>query len=174
MQGGTAGAPLTIENYPGEQPVIDLGEYYPLARQRLAAECATAIGTSRCRPIRSLANMAPATAATQPYYGVTVQIAGRLRGVADPMDATRSEQGPPTAFTNPDPAYYVNGQLAYDLTWYNPATTAALVPVQPDRPDHQPRRAVRRGVAHEQVRRLRILGHPRRLADSERVLSASN
>ena len=28
--GGLPGAPLTIENYPGQQPVVDLGGYYPL------------------------------------------------------------------------------------------------------------------------------------------------
>ena len=29
--------------------------------------------------------------------------------------------GPPAAFTQPDGAYYQNGQLAFDLTWYDTA-----------------------------------------------------
>ena len=97
--------PLTIEAAPGEHPIIDLSESEnwqqdPNGYWYVDPPANSIIQFGGQSPKVEIRNGAAAT-----------EILG------DPVNG-----GPPTAFTQPDSTYYQNGQLAFDLTWYNTAT----------------------------------------------------
>ncbi len=100
--GGEPGAPLTIEAAPGEQPIIDLSESETWQQDSNGYWYADLPANSwmLSDPLVQIRNGAAAT-----------QILG------DPVSG-----GPPAAFTQPNGTYYQNGQLAFDLTWYDTAT----------------------------------------------------
>ncbi len=94
--GGSPGLPLTIEAAPGEHPIIDLAAMEQW--QQDANGCwYTDLPTDAPLAYVEIINGWAAT----PVSG-------------DPVNG-----GPPLALTNPDVDYYQNGQLAFDLTWYD-------------------------------------------------------
>lgn len=96
--GGLPGLPLTIEAAPGEHPIIDLATMEQW-RQDANGCWYTDLPTYVGEPDVEIINGWAAT----PVSG-------------DPLNG-----GPPLALTNPDVSYYQNGQLAFDLTWYDAA-----------------------------------------------------
>jgi autotransporter-associated beta strand protein/parallel beta-helix repeat protein len=98
---GAPGLPLTIEAAPGEQPIIDAAEWETWQQDSNGYWYVNLPANSRVldRPTVEIRNGAAAT-----------EIDG------DPVNG-----GPPTAFTQPDSRLYQNGQLAFDLTWYDTA-----------------------------------------------------
>ena len=103
---------MTICNYPGEQPIIDLGEYYPQG----------ANGWQQDASGNWYVNL-PANSIAAEYSNVTVEIVNGLAASPIAGDPDPVTGGPPAAFTAPAPGFYTNGKLAYNLTWYNPATS---------------------------------------------------
>ena len=102
---GLPGEPLTITAYPGEQPIIDLGQ--PIQWQ---------MGS----PGLWYGNLPEGTPVTLATNGIAVQ---RTDGwAATDIVGSAVDGGPPQDFTNPPAALYQGGQLAYDLYWYDAST----------------------------------------------------
>ena len=101
---GLPGRPVTIRNYPSEQPIIDLGEYVHWQTN--------ANGWY-------YADVSQDTAAMIYTAQVEVQIVDGW--TASPIRAPSYQGGPAKDFQQPPAAFMQNGQLAYDLTWYDPA-----------------------------------------------------
>ncbi len=101
--GGAPGAPLTIEAAPGEHPILDLAEWYHWQQA----------------PNGYWYVDLPANSVAVHGNNVTVEI--RNGWAASTIEGDSVDGGPPTAFTQPDSVYYQNGQLAFDLTWYDQA-----------------------------------------------------
>ena len=96
--GGLPGLPLTIEAAPGEHPIIDLATMEQW--QQDANGCwYTDLPNYTGEPCVEIINGWAAT----------------------PVSGAPVNGGPPLALTNPDVDYYQNGQLAFDLTWYDAA-----------------------------------------------------
>ncbi len=101
---GAPGAPLTIEAAPGEHPIIDLAEWETWQPDGNGCWYTNLPATS--------------------YMLSSPEVEIRNGAAATEIDGDSVNGGPPTAFTQPDSAYYQNGQLAFDLTWYDAATRA--------------------------------------------------
>ena len=99
--GGTPDAPLTIEAAPGEHPIIDLAEWETWQQ-----------AGNGCWYVNLPAN---SLVSDRPEVEIrNGEAASEVLG--DPVNG-----GPPATFTQPDSRYYQNGQLAFDLTWYDTA-----------------------------------------------------
>ena len=104
-KGGLPGEPLTIEAYPGEQPIIDLGQ--PVQWQSVSPGLWYGI-------------LPAATPLTDVPSSIAVQRTDGWTATAIPGGAV--DGGPPPDFTSPPSGVYQGGQLAYDLSWYNAST----------------------------------------------------
>ena len=94
-------APLTIEAAPGEHPIIDLAEWETWQPEGNGCWYTNLPATS--------------------YMLSSPEVEIRNGAAATEIDGDSVNGGPPAAFTQPDSAYYQNGQLAFDLTWYDAA-----------------------------------------------------
>jgi autotransporter-associated beta strand protein/parallel beta-helix repeat protein/VCBS repeat-containing protein len=100
--GGAPGAPLTIEAAPGELPIIDLAEWETTWKQDSNGYWYVNL------PANSRVLNSP-------------EVEIRNGAAATEILGDSVNGGPPAAFTQPDSRLYQNGQLAFDLTWYDTA-----------------------------------------------------
>jgi hypothetical protein len=105
-RGGLPGAPLSIKAAPGEQPVIDLAEWYHNWRRKPSGWWYVDL---------------PANSPTVAYPSCAlVQI--RNGWAASQILGSSADGVPPENFAHPPSQYMQGKQLAYDLTWYDSAS----------------------------------------------------
>jgi len=100
FRGGLPGLPVTIEAAPGEQPVFDEAE-----REQWQQDPVTGYW---------YADLSPSS-----WYSFHPHVEIINGWAATDISGASVNGMPPAAFTSPDSAYYQNGQLAFDLTWYD-------------------------------------------------------
>ena len=150
------GTPLTIEAAPGEHPILDLAEWYHWQQD----------------PNGYWYVDLPANSVAVHGSNATVEI--RNGWAASTIVGDSVDGGPPAAFTQPDSVYYQNGQLAFDLTWYDQANHRLWFRSNEIQPITNPDCAMRHHLVQESVRQpRRILAGFRWVTDLKTDISAS-